>query len=99
MKKKISIFMALVLMLSTFLSINIFAANETYIATAQIYVYKNTSCNTRGTSSPTKAYNAYIAKGDDVNIQKLTSSYAKIDYPTSSGRKTGYIKRSDYNKK
>ncbi len=99
MKKKISIIMALVLMLSTILSINVFAASDTFIATAQINVYRNSNCKTRGTSNPAKSYNAYISKGDDVNIQKLTSTYAKVDYPTSSGRKTGYIKRSDYNKK
>lgn len=91
--------MALVLMLSTILSLNVFAASDTYIATAQINVYKDTECKTRGTVSPAKAYNAYISKEDDVNIQKLTSSYAKVDYPTSSGRRTGYIKRSDYNTK
>lgn len=98
MKKKISVIMALVLMLSTIFSVNVFA-KETYIATAQINVYKDTACKTRGTCNPTKAYNAYISKNDDVNIQKLTSNYAKVDYPTSSGRKTGYIKRNDYNNK
>ena len=99
MKKKLSTILALVLILSTFFGVNVFAASETYIATAQINVYKDTSCKTRGTVSPAKAYNAYISKEDDVNIQKLTSSYAKIDYPTASGRKIGYIKRSDYNNK
>lgn len=99
MKKKFSILAALVIMLSTIFGTNVFAASDTYIATAQINVYKDTSCKTRGTSNPAKAYNAYISANDDVNLQKLTSSYAKIDYPTSSGRKTGYIKRNDYNTK
>lgn len=99
MKKILSSILALVLILSTIFSVNVFAASDTYIATAQINVYKDTKCKTRGTVSPAKAYNAYISKEDDVNIQKLTSSYAKVDYPTSSGRKTGYIKRSDYNTK
>lgn len=98
-KRILSSVLALVLMLSTVFSVNVFAASDTYIATAQINVYKDTKCKTRGTASPAKAYNAYISKNDDVNIQKLTSSYAKVDYPTSSGRKTGYIKRSDYHTK
>lgn len=98
-KKILSSVLALVLMLSTILNVSVFAASDTYIATAQINVYKDTKCKTRGTVSPAKTYKAYISKNDDVNVQKLTSSYAKIDYPTSSGRKTGYIKRSDYNNK
>ncbi len=99
MKRIISSVLALVLILSTVFSVNVFAAKDTYIATANINVYKDSACKTRGTSSPSKKYNAYISKNDDINIQKLTSSYAKVDYPTSSGRKTGYIKRSDYNSK
>lgn len=99
MKKRISVIMALVLILSTIFSVNVFAANTNYIATAQINVFKDTACKTRGTSSPAKAYNAYISKNDDVNVQKVTSTYARVDYPTSSGRKTGYIKISDHNNK
>ncbi len=98
MKKKISIIMALVLMLSTILSINVFAASDTFIATAQINVYRDSNCKTRGTSNPAKSYNAYISKGDKVYVYQLSSTSAKINYPTSSGRKTGYIKRNDYNK-
>lgn len=99
MKKRLLSILTLSLMLLSLFSVNVFAANETYIATAQINVYKNTACTTRGTCSPSKAYNAYISKNDDVNIQKLTSKYAKVDYPTSLGRKTGYITRNDYNNK
>lgn len=86
MKKIISLFLTFVLMFSTLLSVNVFAT-ETLIATAQINVYKDSKCKTRGTCNPSKAYDAYISKGDDVNVQTLTSSYAKVDYPTSSGKK------------
>lgn len=99
MKRKISILMALVLMMSTILSFTVSAASEVYVAKSQINVYKNTACTTRGTCKPSKAYNAYMSRYDDVNVQKLTSTYAKVDYPTSSGRRTGYITRSDYNNK
>lgn len=54
----------------------------------------DTACKTRGTSSPSKKYNAYIAKSDVCYIYKITSSYIQVNYPTSSGRRTGYIKRS-----
>ncbi len=100
MKKKLSLVLALVLMLSTVLSaIPVFAESDIYIAKSEIKVYRNSSCKTRGTCSPAKSYNAYVSAGDDVNLQKLTSSYAKIDYPTTSGRRTGYIKRNDFNNK
>lgn len=64
-------------------------------ASKQINVYKDTALKTRGTSSPSKKYNAYISKNDVCYIYKITSSYIQVNYPTSSGRKTGYIKRSD----
>ena len=67
-----------------------------FVAGKTIYVYKNTSCTTRGTSSPSKSYNAYIAKNDVCYIYRFTNSYFQVNYPTSSGRKTGYIKRSDF---
>ena len=43
-------------------------------ATEQISVYRNTSCTTRGTSSPAKSYNAYISKNDVCKIIQITSS-------------------------
>lgn len=105
MKKKVSVLMALLLMLSTIFSVNVFAAisyptisSSKYIefkAQQNINVYKDTACKTRGTSSPSKAYNASISNGDVCYIYKITSSYIQVNYPTSSGRKTGYIKRSD----
>lgn len=96
-------------MLSTFSCINVFAAapptvytypsisSSKYIEfTAQenINVYKDTACKTRGTKKPEKKYNASIAKNDVCYIYKIASSYIEVNYPTSSGRRTGYIERS-----
>ena len=64
-------------------------------AAKNINVYRDTGLKTRGTSSPAKSYNAYIAKNDVCYIYKITSSYLQVSYPTSSGRRTGYVKRSD----
>ena len=66
-----------------------------FTASKTIYVWRNNSCTTRGTESPAKSYNAYIESGDVCRIIKFDSSYIKLQYPTSSGYKTGYIKRSD----
>ncbi|MGN0164473.1 MAG: M23 family metallopeptidase [Candidatus Ornithomonoglobus sp.] len=66
-----------------------------FTAAKQINVYKDTACKTRGTSSPAKAYDAYISKNDVCYIYKITTSYSQVNYPTSSGRRTGYIKTSD----
>lgn len=96
-------------MFSTLLSANVFAATNYPSASANGYiefkaqqsinVYKDTACKTRGTSSPSKKYNASVAAGDVCYIYKITSSYIQLNYPTSSGRRTGYIKRSDLLKK
>lgn len=65
-----------------------------FTAEKKINVYCDSACKTQGTSSPKKAYNAYIAKNDVCKIYKITSSYVYLAYPTSSGYKSGYIKRS-----
>ena len=67
-----------------------------FCAEKKINVYRDTACNTRGTSSPAKSYNAYISKNDICYIYKFNYSYLQVSYPTSSGRKTGYIKRADF---
>lgn len=105
MKKKISVLMALVLMMSIIFGVNVSAAvsypaisSSAYIefkAQQNINVYKDTACKIRGTSSPLKAYNASVATGDVCYIYKITSSYIQINYPTASGRRIGYIKRAD----
>lgn len=66
-----------------------FTANKT------IYAYRNSSCTTRGTASPAKSYNAYIASGDVCRIIEFNGSWIKLQYPTSSGYKTAFIRRSD----
>lgn len=108
-KRILSSVLALVLVLSTVFSVNVFAAepptvytypsisSNKYIefkAQENINVYKDTACKTRGTSNPSKKYNASIAKNDVCYIYKITESYIEVNYPTSSERRTGYIKRS-----
>jgi len=63
-------------------------------ATKTIYVYRNSSCSTRGTSSPAKSYNAYIETGDVCKILSINSNYIFVKYPVGSSYRTGYIKRS-----
>lgn len=63
-------------------------------ATKTIYVYRNSSCSTRGTSSPAKSYNAYIETGDVCKILSVSSNYILVKYPVGSSYRTGYIKQS-----
>ena len=65
-----------------------------FTAANTIPVYRNSSCSTRGTASPAKSYNASISAGDVCKIYGITSSYIYVAYPTSSGQRVGYIKRS-----
>lgn len=58
-------------------------------------VYTSSSLRTQGTSYPYKAYNAVIYKNDEIYIYSINSTYAYISYPTSSGRKKGYVRTSD----
>lgn len=104
MKKKLSLIVAMILVLSTIFSMTAFAASYPslssssyceFTAAKSISVWRNSSCTTRGTSNPAKSYNASISQNDVCYIYSINSSYAQINYPTSSGRKTGYIKTSD----
>lgn len=65
-----------------------------FTAAKNISIYRDSNCSVRGTSSPAKSYNASIYKNDVCRILKITSSYMQVQYPTSSGYRTGYIKRS-----
>lgn len=69
---------------------------RTYILSSKsnISVYTSSSLTTRGTSSPKKAYNALVYPEDEIYIYKMDSKSTYISYPTSSGRKYGYIKTS-----
>lgn len=104
MKKHVSIVLTLTLVLSVIFGIGVSAASYPSISSSKyiefkaqnnINVYKDSSCKTRGTSSPSKKYNASIAKNDVCYIYKIATSYIQVNYPSSSGRSTGYIKRSD----
>lgn len=65
------------------------------IACTRINVYNDYSLTTRGTTSPSKTYNAYIDAGDKIQILEATPSYLIVTYPTSSGARTGIIRTSD----
>lgn len=104
MKRTISIMLTLVLMLSTVLNVAVSAASYPslsassyceFTAAKKMTVYVDSNFSKPGTSNPYKKYDAYIAKNDVCYIYKITSSYAHVNYPTSSGRKTGYIKTKD----
>lgn len=58
------------------------------------YIYTSSSLKTRGTSSPYKAYNAVIYASDEIYVYSMNNTYAYVSYPTSSGRRYGYIKTS-----
>ncbi len=103
MKRKALMLSIVLFCLVAVLGISAFAENypsiskDKYIefkAQESLSVYKDTACKTRGTSSPAKVYNASISTGDTCYIYKITDSYVQINYPTSSGRRTGYVKRS-----
>ncbi len=59
-----------------------------------ISVYTSSSLTTHGTASPKKAYNALVYPEDEIYIYKMDKESTYISYPTSSGRKYGYIKTS-----
>lgn len=64
------------------------------IAPGKVPVYRDSGLTTPGTSSPAKSYNAYVAPNDKVYILKVTGSYTQLSYPTSSGRRIGFVKTS-----
>ncbi|MBR3460520.1 MAG: CHAP domain-containing protein [Clostridia bacterium] len=65
-----------------------------FVAAGNINVYQNKGLTTRGTCSPSSAYNAYIETGDVCYVYEMTAAYIRVSYPVSSGRKEGYIKPS-----
>lgn len=64
------------------------------ISPGQIPVYRDSGLTTRGTCSPARSYNSYIDEGDDIYFLEITANYIKANFPTSQGRKIGYIKTS-----
>lgn len=102
-KKIISIALTIIMSLSL-LSISASAASYPslsknnyceFTAAKNINVYTSSNTNTRGTSSPSKSYNAYIEKGDICYIYKITSKYIYLSYPVGNSRREGYIRTSD----
>ena len=74
------------------------ASQSSYVefkAKSKINVYKNSDLSKRGTCNPSKAYDASISENDVCYIYDMNSSYFLTNYPTPSGRRTGYIRRSD----
>ena len=63
------------------------------VAPKSVSVFKDKGLQTRGTCSPSKAYKACIDEDDVLFLYEITSSYIKVSYPTSNGRRTGYIAR------
>lgn len=61
------------------------------VSPVQINVYRDEGLTTRGTSSPGRSYNAYVAKNDLIRIYKVTDYYTVLAYPTSSGMRTGMV--------
>lgn len=107
-KKILSVVLTLVMCLSMVASMGVTAsAAESYpslsssaycefTAAKKMTVYVDSSFSAVGTSNPYKVYSsASIAKNDICYIYKITKTYAQVNYPTSSGRKTGYIRTSD----
>ena len=105
-KKIISIMLTLAMCLSLIASLSMTVSAAEYpsissskyiefTAAKKMTVYVDKDFSAAGTSSPYKKYSAYIAKNDVCYIYKITSKYAQVNYPTSSGRKTGFIKTKD----
>jgi len=112
MKKRIVRFLALLLLLTMSLNATPIPAQAAipevsgskYIATRllsfknDIPVYADSALTTRGTASPYKLYTATVYATDEFRITKVNreQGWAYGSYPTSSGRKYGYIRLSDF---
>lgn len=106
-KRAFTLMLALLMLVSAIplMSLTAFAASTwpslstsaycEFTATKTIYCYRNSSCTTRGTITPLKSYNAAISKGDRCLITGISDSWIRVAYPTSSGYRTAYIKRTE----
>lgn len=65
------------------------------VAPAKVNVYMDSSLSTRGAVGSEQSYNAYVASGDLIRIYQVTSDYTLLKYPTSNGRRAGYVRTSD----
>lgn len=107
MKKLIAVVVVLVLTVTTMegsagtvraavpaLSGKSYVRTYTLSAGTNTPVYADASLKRRGTVSPRKYYNAYISPSDEVYVYSMAKDVAYISYPTSSGRRYGYIRAS-----
>ncbi len=101
MKKKLTVL--LIAFLTLLFATEVFAAipsisSSRYIKTFGLSTGNNTPVFTsarldqRGTSYPFKAYNATIYASDEIFVFAMNNTYALVSYPTSTGRKQGYVK-------
>lgn len=106
-KLKKAIFLALFLSLSTMFSRASPARADVPDLTANSYikmytlstenntcVYTDSSLSTQGTSSPYRAYNSCIYANDELYVYSMGQYSSYVSYPTSSGRRYGYVKTS-----
>lgn len=101
MKRKLSLLLALVLMLSTLFSVNVLSASKTEVnwqgvktyATKEIKVYKNTKTS----SSSGKIYDGdcIIINSYDKSSKKFNVKYLVTTGKNKGATATGYIKASD----
>jgi hypothetical protein len=60
-----------------------------------LFVYTSEQLNQRGTANPFKNYNATIYASDQIYVYRMTDIWSLISYPTSNGRRVGYVRTSD----
>ena len=65
------------------------------VAFRNVNVYTSSALSRRGTSSPWRAYNASISRGDTIYVYKITSGYCYFSYPVGRTRKLAYCRTSD----
>lgn len=108
MKKAFSILIMLVLLMTSVVVLPVTSALADswpvlskssyceFVADKTIEVFTDIGLRTRGTSNPKKAYNAYVDPGDVCKAYQVSSKpYVLISYPTPSGIREGYVRRSD----
>ena len=102
MKRKISLILALVLMLSTLFSINVFAKTDlptiskskplityTYNSSGKVYAYTSSNLKTKT--------GGYIAcSTDECKIIEIKGNAVKVIYPISKGTKTAWFSREAF---
>lgn len=105
-KRAVTLMLALLMLVSIIpmMSLTAFAASAwpsfsssgycEMVSPGKISVYRDTGLTTPGTCNPAKSYNAYVSANDKVYILKVTENYTQLSYPTSSGRRIGYVKTS-----